>query len=362
MRLLAAVAAVLSLAATAAPAAEPAIPSETIIRSAIDNAIRPGFAAFAVTTAKLRSDVAALCATPSADTLEAARAQFAVTVLAFARVEFIRLGPLGESGRLERLLFWPDPRGFVLKQVQAALAAKDATATDPATLKGKSVALQGFGALEFLLFGSGAESLATAGDPYRCAYASAIAGLDDSIAAEISREWNEEGPDSAVGHMLDPQPDADDYRTPTEVLEKLAGVLIDGTETIRDQRLTPVIGTADGIIKPKSALFWRSGLAVPLIAADFAGLREFFVGARFPEALNAGQHGWVSSGTLFEFDNAARDAATVTDPIALAVTDERQLRALKALSIVTGSLDTLIGDNLAAALGLSSGFSALDGD
>jgi uncharacterized protein len=38
------------------------------------------------------------------------------------------------------------------------------------------------------------------------------------------------------------------------------------------------------------------------------------------------------------------------------------LQALKYLVIITGSLDTLLGQNLAAALGLSVGFSTLDGD
>ncbi len=45
-----------------------------------------------------------------------------------------------------------------------------------------------------------------------------------------------------------------------------------------------------------------------------------------------------------------------------AVVDPRQLQALKYLVIITGSLDTLLGQNLAAALGLSVGFSTLDGD
>jgi predicted lipoprotein len=45
-----------------------------------------------------------------------------------------------------------------------------------------------------------------------------------------------------------------------------------------------------------------------------------------------------------------------------AVADQRQLQALKYLVVVTKSLDTLLGQNLAAALGLSVGFSTLDGD
>ena len=87
------------------------------------------------------------------------------------------------------MLFWPDRKGIGLKQVQAALADKDATAADPATLAGKSVAMQGLGALEFVLFGTGAETLAATGDAYRCAYGAAIAGNLETIAAELDDAW-----------------------------------------------------------------------------------------------------------------------------------------------------------------------------
>ncbi len=74
------------------------------------------------------------------------------------------------------MLFWPDRKGTGLKQVQAALASKDPTAADAAQLAGKSVAMQGLGALEFVLYGTGSEELATAGESYRCAYGAAIIG------------------------------------------------------------------------------------------------------------------------------------------------------------------------------------------
>ena len=98
----------------------------------------------------------ALCAAPSQQALDAARQSFGETVDAWSAIEIIRFGPVTEENRLERMLFWPDRKGTGLKQVQAALAAKDATATDAGSLASKSVAMQGLGALEFVLFGTGA--------------------------------------------------------------------------------------------------------------------------------------------------------------------------------------------------------------
>ncbi len=357
MRVLLAAAFVLA----AGPAfAASAIPGNDIISGAIDGYIRPSFEKFAGETMSLKADVAALCATPSADTLSAAQDEFRAAVVAFSRVEFLRLGPLSISDRLERLLFWPDKKGIALKQVQTALAEKDATAATAATLQKKSVAMQGLGALEYLLFGNGSEALGT-GDSFRYGYAGAITTLVAGIAATVNAEWQDAGPDGPAAHMLDPKSDAQDYRNSTEVLEKLAGTLINGTETIRDQRLMPIIGAATGVPKPKSALFWRSGMSIPSVAANFAGLKDFFVAAKYAEALGV-NNAWVASGVTYEFDLAAVAAAKVVDPLETAVAVPSELRALKDMVTITGTLDDLMGTNLATALGLSIGFSQLDGD
>lgn len=346
----------------ASPAlAQSAIPTHDIIEGAIDGYIRPGFQHFAEESSSLEMNVAALCATPSGDALATAQNQFRSTVIAFSRIEFIRIGPLGTGDRLERLLFWPDRKGIALRQVQAALADKDPTAATAETLEGKSVAMQGLVALEYLLFGTGNDELGTPAGTYRCSYAAASAGLIDKLATTLNAEWRDTSPDGASEHLLNPQPAHDDYRTETEVLEKLAATLIHGTEAIRDQRISPIISEATGSPKPRSALFWRSNMTVPSLAADFAGLHDFFLAARYPEAIGS-ENVWITEGANFEFQNAGRATAAITDPMEQAVVDPRQLQALKYLVIITGSLDTLLGQNLAAALGLSVGFSTLDGD
>jgi len=353
--------AVLAAAFTFPAAAQSLIPETDIIAGAIDGYIRPAFHQFAEETGSLQLNVAALCTTPSAETLETARNQFRSAVTAFSRVEFVRLGPMTRDNRLERLLFWPDRKGIALRQVQGALAEKDPTVATPETLAAKSVAMQGLGALEFLLFGTGSEELTTADGGYRCAYARSSATLIDGIAETLDDEWRDQSPDSASAHMLHPQATFDDYRTTTEVLEKLAATLVHGTETMRDQRLTPILGAKGDTPKPRSALFWRSDMTVASLAANFAGLHDFFVAARYPDAIGT-TNSWVTNGVIFEFENAARAASVIVDPMEKAVGDPEQVQALKYMVVITGSLNHLLGENLAAALGLSVGFSALDGD
>lgn len=357
MRLLLAV--VLALLAMPAAAQEQKLTAEEVVSLAITEAIRPGFAQYAEETASLQLNVADLCSTPSEATLDTARNQFKSAVTAWSRVELYRLGPLMAENRSERILFWPDRKGIALRQVQGVLADADVDATDPAKLAGKSVAMQGLGALEFLLFGTGAEQLTSAQGDFRCRYALAIATLQADTAAQLSTEWND--PEGISKRLLAPAESDPDYRSFREVAEALTGLLAHGTEAIRDQRLLPFLGRDGAAPKPKSALFWRSGMTVPSINANFEGLRALLEKSRIAEATTA-ENLWVGNSATFEFGNAERAGKLVTQPVEQALADPKQKKALDYLVIVTQSLDTILGENLAAALGLSVGFSSLDGD
>ena len=357
MRLL--TAAVFALFASPALAVN-AIPFHDMIAGVIDDYARPKFAAFADATATLHTKVAALCQAPSASALTDAQQAFRASVLAYSAVEFLQIGPLKVDDRLERLLFWPDVKGIALRQVQQALASQDATAANPETLQGKSVAMQGLAAAEFLLFGTGADDLATPAGAYRCSYAAAATTLIGGIAQTLSTEWNDIAPGSASDAMLNPRPDSSDYRTELEVINKIAGMLSLGSDTVRDQRVAPVLSLSTGTPKPRSALFWRSGMTAAALAANFGGLLDFFKAAKFQAALDP-QSTWVGKDIAFEYQRAIDAAKEVPASMEAAVADPAGLLGLRQMYISTGSLDTL-DESLSVALGLSSGFSSLDGD
>ena len=105
---------------------------------AVEDLIRPRFHASQWLRESLSSDVGALCAAPSDEALTTAQRTVSRNGTgACSRIEFCGFGPLVRRNRMERLLFWPDRKGIALRQVQAMLAAKDETATDPATLQAR---------------------------------------------------------------------------------------------------------------------------------------------------------------------------------------------------------------------------------
>ncbi|TIU36466.1 MAG: peptidase M75, Imelysin, partial [Mesorhizobium sp.] len=249
--------------------ASAAVKASDIIQRAIDGFVRPAYAGLHEHAEALTGSMRELCVTPSQGELDAARAEFSATVYAWSSAEIIGFGPIKENNRLERMLFWPDRKSIGLKQVQAALSDKDPTATDPAQLAGKSVAMQGLGALEFVLYGDGADALAGKDDPYRCAYGTAVAGNIEAMAGEVSATWNK--PDGFAALWANPGPQNPLYRDGNEAVTELVGVFINELEMVRDVRLKGFFGGKPDADKPKQAIYWRSQNTTASLAGNLSG-------------------------------------------------------------------------------------------
>ena len=122
-----------------------------VMQSTLDGYVSPKYAQLAEAAVKLENSVEELCSAPGEDQLKAARANFRETVIAWSEIEWFRFGPIVRENRVERILFFPDRKGTGLRQVQSALAKEDQTVLELSSLQKKSVALQGLGALEFVL-------------------------------------------------------------------------------------------------------------------------------------------------------------------------------------------------------------------
>lgn len=329
-----------------------------IISRAVTDFIQPAYRDFHAATGTLDAAVTKLCATPSGDLLSEARKAFSQTVDSWSRVEIIRFGPVTEQNRLERILFWPDRKSTGLRQVQAAIQKEDPTATDPDTLSGKSVAMQGLGALEFVLFGTDSESLASDA-PYRCSFGAAIAGNLDSIAEEVENSW--EKPDGFAKSWQNPSENNPLYRNNGEVLGELLDVFVTGLEMERDVRIGGFLGEAAEKDKPKQALFWRSGQTIPSLAGNLSGMKALFDISGLAEALPADKK-WIAKSINFEFNNALNALASANEPIEDVLADSAKRGRLTYTGVITSSLSELFGTRLSAEFGLTAGFSSLDGD
>ncbi len=351
--------AALPFAFALAQPAQGAVKASDVIGQAVDGFIRPAYAQLHERAATLASTVEELCATPDETNLAAARTAFSQATKAWSQVDIIMFGPVREDNRYERMLFWPDRKSIGLKQVQAALADKDPTAADPAQLAGKSVAMQGFGALEYVLFGTDAETLAGKDGAYRCAFGRAVAENIETMSGDVSADWQNKDGFAAI--WATPGADNSVYRTGSEAVTELMGVFINGLEMVRDVRVKGFLGGNPDTDKPKQAIYWRSQGTAASLAANLEGMDRLFQSARLVDALSP-EARWIAESIHIHLSNAVVAANDVTGPIDEALADPERRAKLEHFVLVTSSLSNLFGTRLSGEFGLTAGFSSLDGD
>ena len=339
--------------------ASAAVKASDVIGRAIDGFVRPAYAGLDEHAVSLTKAMRQLCEAPSRQNLEASRSEFSATVEAWSVAEIIAFGPIKENNRLERMLYWPDRKSIGLRQVQSTLAAKDPSATDPAQLAQKSVAMQGLGALEYVLYGDGAETLAGKDDPYRCAYGAAVAGNVETMAGEVRDAWQKA--DGFASLWANPGPKNPLYRDGNEAVTELAGVFINELEMIRDVRLKGFLGAKADADKPKQAIYWRSQNTTTSLAGNLSGIDQLFQVSKLGDALPADAQ-WMAESIHIQLANGVATAKSVSGQIDNALADPALRDKLEHLALITSSLSTLIGTRMTAAFGLTAGFSSLDGD
>jgi predicted lipoprotein len=342
-----------------------------IAKSSLTEVIRPGYSALAAATGVLKDKVGALCKQPSADALQDAKTAFAGAVDAWSKVEIFRFGPVAQNHRYERLFYWPDPKGLGLRQVQEALAKHDQAVTLPDELAAKSVALEGFPALEYLLYGDGADVLAekpveNLTEPlpqvegaFRCSFALSVATNISRIARNVVEDWREGSAYEKA--FLGPAPENPIYHTPKEVTLELFKAFSSGIELVRDQKLGKPLGPSAAEAKPKLAAFWRSGLSFANMIGNLEGVILLFNKGGFAVVVDADSPG-VSDSILFDLNHAIDVLRSIDEPFADVVSDDDLRAKLEALRVGLKSAGQTAGDIIARSAGLSFGFNALDGD
>jgi hypothetical protein len=351
----------LLLAAAPAAAFDPAAAT----KRTLEQHILPGYQRFDSAAKALADKAAALCRAPSAAALAETREAARAALIAFGRIEHIRFGPITEGQRFDRLLFYPDPRGFARKQIAQLLKRHDEADLAPEKLAHASVAVQGFTAVDSSLFAKGSDALATPSETssFRCRYVAALADGIAQIAADTLAAWS--GDYSKT--WLNPGGANRAYLTPQETMQALVRAYVTELEVVRLQRLALVLGVDAKSGGRSEPLLPKSGLAVPFLTANIEGVRDLLTTGGFTDlSLATDEKEEAAIGIL---------ASVVTDlgfalragQTALAIAPDvfASAEARAALSPMLFSLKNAEETGraaLASLTGVSLGFNSLDGD
>jgi len=326
-----------------------------------------------------------------ADRAQDVRRRFSKLAQAWARVEFLRFGPLVQDNRFERIFFWPDPRGTVQRRTQAALGARDKRLLEAGALRTASVAIQGLPSLEYALYGGSHALLHTAspspaaaadtspanasqGDSpqrkpsaddasatrdYRCAYAGAVAANVALLATEVAQAW---GPDGESAKLFaHPGPANPLYRTPAEVASEMIKALSGGVHYMRDAKLLAALGATPAEARPDRAPLFRSDATLDSISAGLHGMAAFYRAAHLQTAL-APTDAWLATVVTSSADHIADRLEVIDMPLEQALAQARPRETLVSTVVELKSLKETIDGQIASALGINIGFNALDGD
>ncbi len=340
-------------------AANAAFDLDKVMLGMADGFIRPAYANFAAKANAMETAMNTLCAAPSVAAGEAANDAFSQSVIAWANAEMLRSGPVMESNRLERILFFPDRKGTGLKQIQAALVSADSTVLDAASLAKKSVAMQGLGALDYVLSGADAQTLNSPEGNFRCRYGLAVSQNIHSMAADLASAWTKDGAvDKAWNSHGADNPFADNDR---EAMNLVLGTVIHGLELVRDVRIGAFLDVKDRKDRPKSALFWRSQNTMRTVVENLAALERIFAASGLDAALPQDE-AYVADSIRFDFKVAINAAKALDMPVETLLADEKARKKLIFLHATVGDLIHRFDQDFAIATGLAAGFSFADGD
>ena len=163
-------------------------PAATARKFANDFAI-PRFQAVAAAAHAQQDAWTQFCADTKRDNAKALTRSFDNLADAWAKVEFVRIGPASIALRVERFNWWLDRTNATGNALDAMLAS-DAKDLTPEKLATGSVAGQGLPVIERLLYDKGALAALKARDgARRCAVGEAVARGQTAIADAIVTDW-----------------------------------------------------------------------------------------------------------------------------------------------------------------------------
>ncbi|MES9868716.1 MAG: imelysin family protein [Sedimenticola sp.] len=313
--------------------------------------IIPAYQHLADKTAALKGVADRFCEQPDMAEIATLRNSYKTAFLAWQGAQHLRFGPVQYLSRAHRLELWPDKRGTVGKHLAQLL-------NDPKFAKGpvpdiskKSVAVQGFSALERLLYGNKKP------EAIQCRAIEAITKNLQTIGRELHRDWAE-GDTAYLNYFSQPGPGNMVYESNEELASQLLNSLYTQLEFILTQKLDRPLGKSLKKSRGKRAEGWRSGSALPAIEKNLAACHVLYRDTFASELKEHPLHTRID----IAFTKAMTTLSGIDIPLSKAITDDAQRPRVEQLRMDISHIKKLLARQLAPELNLSLGFNSLDGD
>ena len=325
----------------------------SIAHRLVTHVYQPLHAEFAETSARWATGTIGLCQRPPASSVYKLQVGFMQLVQAFGAVELFRIGPLLEDNLQHRLFFWPDKRAIGERQLRVLVASLDKKPVTAQQLAEKSVAVQGFTALERLLFTPGYLPVELAP---QCHLLPVVMENIAEMAEQLDNGWQSTSEFAQL--FLSPQADSTYFRSTEEVARSVFTQIKVGLDIVIDGKLRPLLSGDKTTVK--DAPLWISQRTVAMLTGNIHGLE----GLLFESGLLDDTEVAAQLGVEFEYIN---HVLRQLKPVVRFKGDDDKLRPevrvlMNKLAAVIAGVRHTVNNDVADQLGLSAGFNSEDGD
>lgn len=301
--------------------------------------IKPGYEKLAMAADTLFTSIAANCGKADVAPMQQA---FHAAMDAWQGVQHIRHGLVAMENRHDRLQFWPDKRGIAGRHLRTLLIDGMPESLTPQEFATLSIGVQGFPALERLLFESPpmSSALSQGESLLRCDVAAAIALNIKSIATELDAAEN-----VPIAKAV----------AEAEV-RALFTDLVTGLEVVQGLKLRLPAGEKSA--RPHLAENWRSARSLRNVDINLHALRALYQILYADGDPDDDVHKLI----LFQFDDAFRNVKQMGESADVVLGTDRGPVQFRALAGTIQGIREMMIEELTVSLKVSLGFNSLDGD
>ncbi|WP_111495498.1 imelysin family protein [Marinobacter bohaiensis] len=309
-------------------------------------AFQSGYDALAASAQTLQQSATAYCDAPDDTGRARLVADWRAAFLDWQAIRFVDFGPIEQDSRAWQIQFWPDAKNLVARKVSYALKQENAAVQD--LVDDSGVALQGFPAIEYLLYDpamqDGDDALPAANT---CLLLTAIGGHLELTTATLAEDWR------AFGNF---------YRQQDRYEHRTVEAALNGLEILQDRRLADPMGLRGNTRhNPYLGDAWRSGQSLAAIQASIEGLDRYFKPG-LQARLTAAGHADLAQRLDQQLQNTLDEFQALPTAMAPLLDDEAGYAQLQSLYIEVTQLEQVLAGRIAPALGVTRGFNASDGD
>ncbi|WP_404419151.1 imelysin family protein [Marinospirillum sp.] len=330
---------------------------QTYNTAALEQQILPGYQALETHLDTLHGRLETYCSGQvDSSQLSEVHQAYRESMDAWQAIQHVQFGPVSLFMRNYALHYWPDKRGTGARQVRSALNQTE-TEYDAEYFREASVSLQGFPAMERVLFAPEAKSLLMPGQNY-CRFAEGLSQHMLTTASEINQEWQEE----QKQQML--QPESSQYFASHKAAAvPLMKSLVEPLLVIEDYKLDYVLGDSPEEARWKRSESWRSGQTLSNLQINLRSLQQLYSGlepVNIKTLLAAEGEEDFAEKIDRQFDHLQKQLAAMSPPDRPQLDQklDRQLRELETgISDLYEQLELAMG-----VLNIQLGFNSRDGD